>query len=284
MIIKLKRKIFRIRYSKYLKVNDTINQKNLEFHYQNDLSQKRLFEYGFSIFSQHEEDGILLYIFSLIGTTNKKCIEMCIGNGVESNTANLIVNHFWTGLLFEGDPKNVEIAKMFYAFHKNTRIFPPKIQQDWIDKENVNSLIEENGFKGEIDLFSLDIDGMDYYLFEALEVISARVVVLEINHLWGYEKSLTVPYDKNFKAEFSVDGSDYAGASIKAFIKLAAKKGYRFVGTNRFATNAFFIRNDIRHAKLEEVTDLSIYFEHPRVQYGMNERFKRIKNKEWVEV
>ena len=276
--------MFKIRYSKYLEINDTVNQKKLEYKYSLDNSKKMLYEYGFSSFLQHEEDGILLYIFSLIGVTNKKCIEMCIGTGVESNTANFLVNHFWTGLLFDGNPNNINIAKNFYEQHKNTQIYPPTIVNAWIDKDNINSLISDNGYRGEIDLFSLDIDGIDYYLLENLNIVSPRVIVLEINHLWGYEKSYSVPYDKNFQAEFSDDGSDYAGASLMAFIKLTKSKGYRFVGTNRFATNAFFIRNDIKHDRLNEEKILSKYFEHPRVIYGMTERIKRVINKKWVEI
>lgn len=285
MFNRVKNLLFKIRYFRYLHINDTVNQRNLVYNMRHDnTTNTKLFDYGFSTFSQHEEDGMLLYIFSLIGSTNKKCVEMCIGTGVESNTANLIVNHFWTGLLFDGNPNNIDIAKKFYSRHKNTQIYPPQIVHAWINKENINSLIVNNGYEGEVDLFSLDIDGIDYYLLESLNVISPRVIVLEINHLWGYEKSYTVPYSKNFTAEFSVDGSDYAGASLSAFIKLTKKKGCHFVGTNRFATNAFFIRNNIKHDRLNEVTDLSIYFNHPRVVYGMTERFNRIKDNKWVEI
>lgn len=284
MMNKIKNIIFKLKYYKYLSINETVSQKNLEYDYKNDLDDKLLYDYGFSTFSQHEEDGILLYIFSLIGTTNKKCVEVCAGNGIESNTANLIVNHFWDGLLFDGDLKNIEIANKFFTAHKNTNIYPPKVIHAWIDRENINTLIKDNGYQGEIDLFSLDIDGIDYYILENLNIILPRVIVLEINHLIGFEKAQTVPYDKHFKAEFTKDGSDYAGASLMAFVKLAKEKGYRFVGTNRFATNAFFIRNDIKNDKLEEVNDTSIYFTHPRVIYGMNERYKRVQNKEWIDV
>lgn len=284
MVKKIKNVIFKLKYYRYLNINDTVNQKNLAFQYKCDTNNKKLYDYGFSTFSQHEEDGILLYIFSLIGTTNKKCVEMCVGNGIESNTANLIVNHFWDGLLFDGDLKNIAIAKKFYAEHKNTNIYPPKVIYAWIDRENINTLIKENGYQGEIDLFSLDIDGIDYYLLENLNIVLPRVIVLEINHLLGFEKALTVPYDKHFKAEFTKDGSDYAGASLMAFVKLAKQKGYRFVGTNRFATNAFFIRNDIVNEKLPEVGDLASYFEHPRVKYGMTTRFEKIKDKKWINV
>jgi hypothetical protein len=127
--------IFFLKYRRYLSVNETANQKLLQYKFLSAEHRGELFDYGFSAFSQHEEDGILLYIFSLIGTTNKKCLEICMGNGVESNTANLIVNHFWVGLLFDGCAKNVEVARIFYSLHKNTRIYPPKIINAWITKE-----------------------------------------------------------------------------------------------------------------------------------------------------
>lgn len=281
MISKIKNKLFKYKFRRYININDTVNQNILSYLYRNDNEKKLLYEYGFSVYSQHEEDGIIQYIFSLIGTTNKKCIEICIGNGVESNTANLIVNHFWSGLLFDGQAKNIEIAKKFYGSHKNTKIYPPRIVQAWIDKDNVNSLIKNNSYSGNIDFLSIDIDGNDYYIFESLSQVNPRVIVAEINHLLGYSKSVSIPYDKNFKAELTKDGSDYAGASLMAFIKLASTKGYRFVGTNRFATNAFFVRNDIVNDKLKEVNDLSQYFKHERVIYGMTERYNRIKDKEW---
>src|SRR5210317_776510 len=42
----------------------------------------------FRNFSQNGEDGILHYIFALIGTTNKRCIEICAGTGIECNCTN----------------------------------------------------------------------------------------------------------------------------------------------------------------------------------------------------
>ena len=67
---------------------------------------------GFKVYSQFDEDGILLYIFSLIGFTNRKIIEICCGHGKECNTANLIINHACNGLLFDGDEKNIEMEKI----------------------------------------------------------------------------------------------------------------------------------------------------------------------------
>jgi hypothetical protein len=238
---------------------------------------------GFRIYSQHEEDGIILFIFALIGTLNKRCVEICAGNGIECNTANLIINHRWIGLLCDGNEGNIEKAKLFYASNHNTKYWPPTIVKAWITKDNVNEIIKDNGFYGEIDLLSLDIDGIDYWLWNEISCVSPRVVVLEFNHLWGDDVSVTVPYRHNFVGEFTDYGSDYAGASLKAFVKLCKKKGYRLVGTNGIATNAFFVRNDIACEWLLEV-EVSTCFEHPRAKSGMEYRLPGVKNKEWVEV
>jgi hypothetical protein len=195
----------------------------------------------FRAFSQNGEDGILLYLFSLLGTTNRRCVEICAGDGIQCNTANLIVNHGWTGLLFDGNEQRVAQGKEFYANGKDTFFKPPTFVQAWITAENVNSLVAANHFAGDIDLLSLDIDGMDYWVWKALDCIQPRVVLLESRVEWGPEKAVTIPYDPNFVMEF--DGSPwYGGASLPAFVKLAREKGYRLVGSTRLGFNVFFIR------------------------------------------
>jgi hypothetical protein len=251
--------------------------------FQQGLAPYRLQDVGFSAHSQHEEDGILLYIFALVGTTDKRCVELCAGTGIECNTANLIVNHKWSGLLVDGDERNVATGRDFYAQHHNTRVWPPKFVREWVTRGNVNRIISGNGFSGDIDLLSIDVDGVDYWLWEAIDSISPRVLVTEINHLWGPERAVTVPYRDDFVGGFTEHGSDYAGASLAAFVKLGRKKGYRLVGTNAFATNAFFVRNDIRCDWLPEV-DPATCFGHPRAQFGMQVRHAGIKDREWQDV
>ena len=238
---------------------------------------------GFRIHSQHEEDGIIHYIFSLIGITNMKAIEICAGDSISSNLANLIINHKWIALLIEGDKKMVNKAKKFYNQHPDTKYWPPVILNEWITTKNVNNILDKSNFTGEIDLLSLDIDGIDYWLWKSITVINPRVVVVEFNHLWGAEKAVTVPYDDDFKTQITKYGSDYAGASLSAFIKLGKKKGYRLIGTNLIATNAFFIRNDITHDWLPEI-DPSSCFNHPRAQFGIKNRLPGVIDKKWVEV
>ncbi len=238
---------------------------------------------GFSAHSQYEEDGILLYIFALIGATNRRCVEICCGDGVECNTANLIIEHGFNGLLVDGDDANIARASDYYGNHRRTRHWPPVITKQWITRDNVNAICTQHGFAGEIDLLSLDIDGVDYWIFQALDAINPRVAVVEFNHLWGPTDAVTVPYRDDFVAEFTEHGSDYAGASLAAFVKLGKQKGYRLVGANAIATNAFFVRNDIACDWLPQIDPASC-FDHPRAQFGITKRLPAVKDKPWERV
>jgi hypothetical protein len=241
---------------------DRLLQINLEMKYL-DMFQSLKYlppfdKVEFSSYSQNGEDGILLFIFLIIGTKSKKVVEIGAGNGIECNAANLIINHGWSGLLIDGKKRNTEKGKSFYKQRTNawkfTRI-EPKIVNSWITIENVNTLIESNGFSGDIDLLSLDIDGIDFWIWKAIEVVSPRVVILEYNNRWAANQSVSVPYNSNFVGlEILPEGKGYFGASLMAYTKLAKEKGYRLIGANSPNTNAFFMRNDTGLETFPEVT------------------------------
>ncbi len=236
---------------------------------------------GFRAYSQNDEDGILLYIFALIGTTNRRAVEVCAGNGIERNTANLIVNHGWTALLFDGDKDNVSRGQSFYSRCRDTFIFPPTFVHAWIEAENINTLISDHGFHGEIDLIVIDLDGMDYWVWKAIQCVSPRVVVVEYHNIWGPDKSVTVPYQRNFN-RFDTH-PDYCGASLPALVKLGRQKGYRLVACNRYGFNAFFMRNDIAEELFPEVSADSC-LEHPMAIQGRETRLPQVINFKWIEV
>src|ERR1700730_5817867 len=158
-------------------------------------------EIGFRVFSENDEDGILLFIFSIIGVTNKKVIDLGAASISNSNTANLIVNHGWVGMLIDGNDETLKSSKEFYYYCPDTRNFPPTLVHAWITAENVNTIISEHGFFGEIDLLSIDMDGVDYWIWKAVNCVDARVVVAEYQDIIGPQKSLTVPYDPDFKVK-----------------------------------------------------------------------------------
>jgi hypothetical protein len=243
----------------------------------------RFNDVGFRVSSQHEEDGLILYLFAILGTTDRRCVEVCAGDGSECNSANLILQHNWTGLLFDGNENNVARGRALFASHPSTREWPPIFQARWITRANINDLVAEAGFAGDVDLLTIHVDGNDYWFWEALTVIRPRVVVIEFNHLWGPHESVSIPYADDFKAEFSEYGADYAGASLAAFVNLGSEKGYRLVGANRYGTNAFFVRMDLVHPWLPTLSP-DACFGHPRARFGMKVRLDRVRSKPWIRV
>ena len=207
---------------------------------------------GCHFYSQTDEDGFLLFIFSLIGWTNKKVIEIGCGDGLECNSANLIINHGWKGLLLDGDKDSIRVGQKIYSFLKTTAVNLPKLVNSWLTKENINEIITSYDFDGEIDLLSIDIDGMDYWILKSINCVNPRVIILEYNTYWGLQDSVTVPYNSEFQAQI-IDGAYYCGASLTAFVELCNKLGYRLVGCNTARYNAFFVRNDLGENILPEV-------------------------------
>lgn len=237
----------------------------------------------FRAFSQNGEDGILLYLFSLIGMGERRCVEVCAGNGLQCNTANLIINHGWHGLLVDGDKSSVEQGRAFYARQADTFAFPPRFVNAWISRDNINDVLQQNGFEGSIDLLSLDIDGVDYWIWDALEVVRPRVVIAEVQCIWGTDRAVTVPYSPDFRAQF-VDGFGiYSGASLPAFAKLARRKGYRLVGVQRLGFNALFVADGIGEDLIPEASVASCV-NVPFVHWAQQNLLPRVKDLHWVEV
>jgi hypothetical protein len=158
--------------------------------------------------------------------------------------------------LFDGDPENVKRGTHFFSkWGNNTWRFrrdPPSFTCAWITAENVNQLVSQY-VTGDIDLLSIDLDGMDFWIWRALSDITPRVVVIEYNNRFPAEISATVPYDPQFQ------GTDlmtvgYFGASLAALTKLGVEKGYRLIGTNGPNTNAFFMKDDVGRDAFPAVT------------------------------
>jgi hypothetical protein len=203
--------------------------------------------------SEFGQDGILLYIFSLIGTTNRKALEICAGDGIECNAANLILNHGFHGLLFDGNAELIERGRAFYAAHPNTRLSPPQLTAAWITAETINDQVAAHGFAGDIDLLSLDLDGNDYWIWQALTMVRPRIMVLEFNANCGPEVAATMSYNPDYRIDPTVT-PPHCGASLSAFVKVGRAKGYRLIGMQRLGFNAFFAREDIGTHLLPEVT------------------------------
>jgi hypothetical protein len=262
-------------------------QRQLFFHYQLLKQQKqplpRFQDAGFRVYSQNDEDGLLLYVYALIGFTNKLLIDMASGTPIGANTTNLICNWGCTGLLVEGDASRVEKAKRFFASHPETALLPPTVECQWLTAENVNDLISAHGLSGEIDLFSLDIDGVDYWLWKSLQVVQPRVVICESAAFLGKHRAITVLYSPRF-SRFDYH-PNFFGASVAAFAKLAREKGYRLVASNRFGFNLVFVRNDLGRDVLPEISVADCFhFEPPELQRRRADAWQAVAHLPWVDV
>lgn len=260
------------------------SQVSLSIQYKQLLNQNlklpQLNEVGFRIFSQNDEDGIILFIFSIIGCTNKLFVEIGTGDGGECNCANLAVNFGWHGLFIDGDEAAVNRGSERYSSNPDTRVYPPVFISALVDCDNINEIITDAGFEGDIDFLSIDIDGMDYWVWEAIDCIKPRVVAAEVNAKFG-TRSITVPYSANWQYDSKIY-PHYHGASLPALNKLAKKKNYRLIGANRFGFNAFFLRNDIARDVFPEVSVESCRTHF--VRKFDDKIFSGIKHLEYVEI
>lgn len=239
---------------------------------------------GFKVYSQFDEDGILLYIFSLIGFTNRKVVEVCAGNGEECNTANLIINHSCHGLLFDGNKENVEHGVKFYSQNPATMYYPPIFKNAWITKDNINTLLEEEKFTGEIDLLSLDIDGNDYWVWKNLTAINPRVFVCECHTIIPDNLSVTIPYNENFNYKSNDNyHKEFRSASPLAMINLSKEKGYRLIAVNKYNFNHFYLREDVGKGIFNEITLTDIYTD-PLMKELNEKRWANVRDAPWIHV
>src|ERR1039458_8108216 len=204
----------------------------------------------FRVFSQWGEDGILQHLLRHIAISTKIFIEFGVENYTESNTRFLLLNNYWSGLVIDGNSENIDFIKNDDIYWRHNL----KAECAFITKENINELIRRNGISGEIGLLSIDIDGNDYWIWEAIDVIAPSVVVIEYNARFGPERAVTIPYDANFVRTVAHQSNIYFGASLNALYLLAKRKGYSFVGCNMAGNDAFCVRSEQMPPDLPELT------------------------------
>lgn len=199
-------------------------------------------EAEFQAFSQFGDDGIIQYLKfeTNIRSEEESFIEFGVQNYRESNTRFLLLNDNWKGLVLDSSQSYIEFIKQedLYWRHDLTAVAA------FINTDNVNALFEKNGFRGDIGLLSIDIDGNDYWVWERVDVVNPAIVIVEYNSLFGSDRAVTVPYDPAFDRSKAHYSYVYWGSSLKALAQLAEKKGYTLVGSNSAGNNAYFVRKD----------------------------------------
>lgn len=203
-----------------------------------------LYQAEFCAFSQWGEDGVISWLCGMLPDIPKTFVEFGVVDYREANTRLLIQLENWRGLVMDGSADNIQAIKRQDISWRHDLT----AKCAFIDSENINGLMTDAGFQGEIGLLSIDIDGNDYWVWKAIDAVSPVIVVSEYNAVLGDLLELTVPYRADFDRSRAHYSNQYFGASIRALASLAKSKGYTFVGTTSTGCNAFFVRNDFAPA------------------------------------
>ena len=240
-------------------------------------------KYELKIFSQFGEDGIIDFLVKKLDIKSKYFIEFGVEDYSESNTKFLLEARNWSGEIYEAEKKYIDhIRQQNFYWRYNLNI-----KNIFVSKKNINNLVENFLEKNNIDrlgLLSIDIDGVDYWIWKELTITNPEIVIIEYNARLGYGQSIVVPYEENFQRLKKHYSSIYFGASLNALYKLGIEKGYTLVGTNLNGSNAFFVRKDsLKKSGLKELKPIDCFnvnsFNELRSKSGLLiERDAKIEN------
>jgi hypothetical protein len=243
-------------YGPQIRGNGYLARQELERLYQSmSLDSKRLEPFGYKVYSQGDEDGIINEIFNRLGIEKGTFAEIGVESGLECNT-HLLLHRGWTGTWIDGNvDQSWNIKNKFKSLVDAKRL---NVGIGRITRENVNQIFNDLRIDS-VDFLSIDIDGMDIYILEAIN-IKPKVICIEYNSKWPANVSRAPVYNPNYQWQ----GSDYMGSSLKAITEVANNKGYTLVGTTISGVNAFFVRNDVLGDKFTSNNSVEYLYNPPR--------------------
>ena len=212
--------------------------KRLFQFYKTRSSPVSFHDVGLKVFSNMEEDGIILWLIASLNIEKGVFLDIGSNDCINSNCANLVFNFDWEGVFIDADKKLLKIGDRNYRLFGKTKNLNLKFVQHFLSPENINDVITQQIWTNEIDFMSIDIDGNDFYIWQALTCVKPKIVMIENKIEYGWH-DIAVPADAlRFK-------SFEWGASPFTLTKLAMEKGYTLVAANKKGFNIFFLRNDL---------------------------------------
>ena len=227
---------------------------------------KNLDDVSFKVYSQNNEDAILEYLILSLKLKNIKFIEIGTEDYSESNTRFIYEKYNCDGLIID-NTKNLtsKISKLLHIWKGNL-----KIEEEFVNKNNVNTLIDKQFPNKSVDIFSLDIDGVDYWILKELPDNLSKIIVAEYNPYFGPDLEVTVPYSDNFNRTEYHSSNLCFGMSLRALINLMENKGYSFIGSASLRSNAFFIKNEFKNLLSLEDIDTSNLKDYTNAHFREN--------------
>jgi hypothetical protein len=214
-----------------------------------NIISSHLRDYEFKIYSQWGEDGIIQRLTKEIEIPNRTFIEFGVEDFSESNCRFLMMKDLWSGFIADGSAANIQRLQGSYFYWK----YDLTAVAAFMTRENVNDVLSKSGLPQDLGLMSIDLDGVDYHVLEAVDWYKPRILIVEFNALFGKERKITVPYKQYFDRTAEHHSNLYFGASLPALATLADRKGFALVGTNSASSNAFFVRRSLLTRNVVEV-------------------------------
>ena len=198
-------------------------------------------EYEFKVYSQWGEDGIIDHLVTRVPVTSRSFVEFGVEDYTEANTLFLLKHRNWRGLVIDGSQDHIATIKRSAEYWR----YDLRADASFITRDNINDIITRNGLNGDLGLLSVDIDGNDYWVWEAITCVNPCIVVAEYNSLFGPTAKISIPYREGFVRTLVDPTNMYYGASISALGHLAQIRGFSLVAGNSAGNNVFFVRNDL---------------------------------------
>jgi hypothetical protein len=249
------------------------------------ISNTDLTSWEFSAFSQNGEDGIIDVLTRQLNHPSRYFIEIGASDGLENNTSWLALARRYSGLMVDGDPMNVDRCRTLFSRLN----YGLAISCIFVTVENAH-LIRELSLARKPDIFSLDVDGNDFYIAQELLTLELRpaIAIVEYNSAFGPDYSLAVPYQPDFRVAQRHGDSLYYGCSISAYRRLFKRFGYHFLGVESNGVNAFFVDPDRFNAEfvssvvVKYFTDNVSHLREYRI--GWERQFELIRGRRFVEI
>lgn len=207
-------------------------------------------QYAKDEFSQNGEDGIIEEVIGRLKIEKGSVVEFGAHNGVFCSNSRKLILQGWKAVLIEGDP---DLARQLYGLYRRPSDIqfnaPPSqiihdvtLSNKMVLPGNVNAMLPQ-----EIDVLSIDVDGIDYWIWEAYTG-KAKVVIIEINSSLPPMSELRGDVEK--------------GSSYRSMVELGMEKGYTLLC---HCGNLIFVLDDYAHlfpevAAYRPLADHSLFF------------------------
>ena len=195
---------------------------------------------GYNVYSQYGEDGILEYLLSILNIDRGECCEFGMSGIKYSNTFNLVKNKNWYGIYIEREQHHLDTLNQLFKYSENIRLIQKSVETS--GENSLDSLLSTTDIKKDFDILSIDIDGIDYHIWDSLKNYNPKIVIIEIN-----------PFYKPGE-EYINDGTNFS-SSFTSVVKLGESKGYTLVC---MTGNLIFFRTDLINWPISEPNELFI--------------------------